>query len=392
MSAFSQSIALLIGFVGSESLRADLTYFFLNRKIDGIKPKPLSPAALVTNSELYKCVVSYFVLRKQKESVIIPTGKYLVYAVPAFLYMVNNLIYLLGLTITSPSDLHAAMLSKIPLTALVHHFIMARQTSSTAWLCLVLMTISLVVFNYPLHTETLLGPFLGILNSCISAFTSIYTEHVLKNVKISFWKSQFWLYFFGVQFGSAALVGGLVYSCLFKSDGHPISALLDNLWELATRIEYFVLPLIIMCSGFAVAFILRAQDNLVKLVGVGLSFPSIMITQFIFFPSLRSSVTVYKVIGGIGLCIGSLGFNYYKRTEPGGVIKNALDGFNTHLDEFLDNYTKGIDKNLTFIGGILSIGLSEQTEYNEIDNDDLLNGFNQSNNNKSRKLTSDLDV
>lgn len=362
-SLATHSVALLIAFVAIESTKSDLTYYLLNRNtsklnpdIDpAVKPQPLNPSALVLNSELFKCLFSFAKVRYDKETVVIPQGRYLIYAVPAFLYFVNNLIYLIGLSVTSPSDLHAAMLSKIPLTALVHHMLMSRQVSVVAWLFLLLLTGSLVSFSYPLSVSTFLGPLLGVMNSVISAFTSIYTEYVLKQVKISFWTAQFWLYFFGTVFGLISVTVSIIYTAATGPklpDGTPMS-MGSYMLDFVTRVEYLVIPLLTMFSGFAVAFILRAQDNLVKLVGIGLSFPTIMVTQYALFPVLRPQTTLLKWISGAGLCVGSLGFNYFKRTVPGGIVKNAIGGMGQGLDNWLDKHTVFVDTFLTRFANLI---------------------------------------
>lgn len=76
------------------------------------------------------------------------------YAVPAALYLTNNLIYFTVLPHATPVLLHVCMLMKLPATAILHHFLIKKQHNVHAWISLAVLCVGLVVFNVPSKSQT----------------------------------------------------------------------------------------------------------------------------------------------------------------------------------------------------------------------------------------------
>jgi hypothetical protein len=254
------------------------------------------------------------------------------FAIPAFLYFVNNLLYLIGLQLTTPSLLHVTVLAKLPITAVLHHLLVKRQHNSLAWISLSLLCLGLLISNIPegfstwlwasssedhdgliLSYAPFIGPFIGLAIAIISGWTSIYTEVILKQ-KVAFWVAQFWLYAYGALFGGIALTfwdGRLAKpaeSALQQETYPSLSLILGaNLSVIASTAG----------TGLVVANILRKKDNLVKLVGTSASLVTITLTQCILFADLRSKTwTVQTIIGTGIIAISTWTYHYYKQQPP----------------------------------------------------------------------------
>ncbi|GAA6033740.1 hypothetical protein JCM8097_004407 [Rhodosporidiobolus ruineniae] len=315
-------LMLLPAYVGVDTARALIAYALLNA---GHAP---SPVFVTFGSELLKLVVAAVATVGLRQSFILPpsTGSdvstststsseakpYLRFAVPAALYFINNILYLSGLQVTTPALLQVAVLSKLPLTALLHHFVVLRQRNPAMWISLGVLTLGLILAGAPealwdalwdqqmrraiRGRDIFLGPAIGSTIGVFSACASVYSELMLKE-KIEFWPAQFYLYGWGTAFASIfALVRGV-----------PASA-------GSVFLAYLVLVPVTACTGLLVATILRQRDNLVKLVGTALCIVSVYLLQHLFFPSV-STIATREVLGIGVLTISTWAYNFYKDAE-----------------------------------------------------------------------------
>jgi UDP-sugar transporter A1/2/3 len=119
-----------------------------------------------------------------------------------------------------------------------------------------------------------------------------------------FWASQVCLYAFGLFF--AVVAYPLVF--VLKPDTSAVELPEDSLTVLV------LLIVITAITGLVVAVVLRARDNILKIIGIAASLVTIAISQFILLPELRSlTFTVWKVGGGGVVCISTWTYNYYSK-------------------------------------------------------------------------------
>lgn len=140
----------------------------------------------------------------------------------------------------------------------------------------------------------------------MSALASIHTE---KLTKIGdFWASQVCLYAFGLFF--AVIAYPLVF--VLRPEASTAEAPENSLSTLV------FLVMVTAITGLVVAVVLRAKDNILKIIGIAASLVTIAISQYIFLPELRPiTFTVWKVGGGGVVCISTWTYNYYsKETWP----------------------------------------------------------------------------
>ncbi|RDL37285.1 Uncharacterized protein BP5553_04718 [Venustampulla echinocandica] len=294
---FPQISASLIALL-SECLKLFIAIFFLLRLHDGFSA-----------SGLKKCIRSIW----QGEG---DFNRILKYALPAALYLTNNLIYYTVLPKTSPSLLQVCVLAKLPTTGILHHYMIKPQRNVYAWFSLLFLCVGLVVFNIPSRpqndastdagTAWYLAPVAGFVIACLSGLASISTETSTKVGK--FWESQAYLYIWGMVFAIIA------YPLAPSGGNMQINTEAPKPFLVGSA----VLGLVVMTSGtgLVVAVVLRARDNILKLVGTAASLITIAASQYVLLPDLRASTfTSWKVCGGGIVTISTWCYNYYSQQE-----------------------------------------------------------------------------
>ncbi|GAA5834234.1 hypothetical protein JCM3766R1_004496 [Sporobolomyces carnicolor] len=261
----------------------------------------LSPLLVTLASELIKLIVAVGgILHASKGSLsdrfLLPPPQhdaqptlwsslkpYLRFAVPALLYGFNNVLFLEALHFTTPTLLQVSVLSKLPFTAILHHFVVRRRKSQAMWLSLAVLTGGMVLAGCPEQlwdaeqranirvADLLSGPLIGLTVGAVSACSSVWTELMLKE-KVEFWQAQFYLYLWAAVFTGLAAIAA------------NSRVVLDSQSTLASLPAFFLVASVTAASGLVVALILRQRDNLVKLVGASLCITTVFVLQHVLFP------------------------------------------------------------------------------------------------------------
>ena len=297
-------------YILSETVCAFLTFSAVQLEI------PLSLALIAFYGELTKLAIAIIVLtwgygfqlsKIQTELLFSSDWKqYITISFPAVIYLFDFFLP----TISTPSFLHLIFLAKLPIIAILHHFLIARQQSSRAWIAFGFLVFGMSLFNLSsgllvvvtgvhvsgrsvIHFPSILEPFLGLLMALVSGFTSVYMERILKQ-KIPFWVTQTWLYAFGSVASAAVLCFG---------DNR-----LGGAWSGSIVALHFAVVATIAIKGLIVAIILRTNDNLVKIVGTSASIILIVAAQYLFYSKLQAHTAA-----GLGITIvGTWTYSYYK--------------------------------------------------------------------------------
>ncbi|GAA6004444.1 uncharacterized protein JCM10292_007071 [Rhodotorula paludigena] len=315
---------LLASFVTGETLRILLSYQAFHSRAQ------LSLSLLACSVEATKLVVAAAALvaggsirqldmHRAEDPLWRRALAYVGFFVPALLYLVNNVLYLVGLEMGPPALLQAFVMSKLPLTAVIHHFTMRPQTSPHAWIALGIIAVGLAetasssvrgAFSGGAELsslETLATPLLGLVIGLNTATANIWTEKMLKS-DAPFWVAQFYLYLFGAMLAS---VLAMSWDGRVGAATAPEVALDDA--RRLTLIHYLLLVPLTAGVGLIVATILRQRDNLVKLVGSSTCIVTVFVAQACFHPALgRKTLNPHSVFG-VGLIgIGTYAFNRFK--------------------------------------------------------------------------------
>lgn len=295
----------------SETLKFCIAIFFLLRH---------------TDLSLQSLRLSISTLAKPDEADLRRIGRY---ALPAALYLVNNLIYNTVLPFTTPSMLQVCILAKLPTTGIMHHYMIKPQRNVLAWISLLVLCIGLVVFNIPSGPAAVssgtwyLAPLAGFIIACLSALASISTEKSTKEA--GFWESQAYLYVWGIFFAilSYPLMPS-VASRTPRSDENPFRT---------SEFTFAIAGLVIITAGtgLVVAVILRAKDNILKLIGIAVSLVTVAATQYFLLPDLSGSTfTPWKVFGGGTVAISTWCYNHYCQ-EPWPSTPEEADDLGSEL-------------------------------------------------------------
>ncbi|GAA5834110.1 hypothetical protein JCM3766R1_004461 [Sporobolomyces carnicolor] len=291
----------------------------------------LSPSAITFTAEALKLVVAVGgILHASKGSLsdrfLLPPPQhdaqptlwssfkpYLRFAVPALLYGFNNVLFLEALHFTTPALLQVSVLSKLPFTAILHHFVVRRRKSQAMWLSLAVLTGGMVLAGCPEQlwdaeqranirvADLLSGPLIGLTVGAVSACSSVWTELMLKE-KVEFWQAQFYLYLWGAVFTGLAAIAA------------NSRVVLDSQSTLASLPAFFLVASVTAASGLVVALILRQRDNLVKLVGASLCITTVFVLQHVLFP-LTDGLD-FRTTFGIGiLTLATWSYNWFKDND-----------------------------------------------------------------------------
>ncbi|TVY49692.1 CMP-sialic acid transporter [Lachnellula occidentalis] len=323
--ALSTSALLLIVYVSCETIRANYAYHAFHNF------PQISASLIALFSEILKLTIAIiFLLRSENGITILGLRKFIQtaqqgetdfrrmvkYALPAALYLINNLIYYTVLPKTSPSLLQVCVLAKLPTTGILHHYMIKPQRNVHAWISLLFLCIGLVIFNVPSKTDNhqsstevgsawYLAPLAGFAIACFSALASISAETSTKTG--DFWESQAYLYVWGIVFAIIAYP-------LIPSSGRKAGESSQDSVLSSEGMSMIGLVVITSGMGLVVAVVLRARDNILKMIGTAASLVTIAASQYILLPELRSSTfTTWRVCGGGIVAISTWCYNHYSQ-------------------------------------------------------------------------------
>jgi hypothetical protein len=249
---------------------------------------------IVFGAELIKFLVSFIIVLCSTQNFSL--DKLLYFLPSAGLYYINNALYYWILKETSTGMMSLLLHLRIPITALVHHFIIKREHSPFKWVAVVGVFIGIVIaqikdnleFTSPLVTGV------AILISINSAFASVINEKLLKSLEMPFWDQQLRMYFLGmlVSMGS-----------MWKSNG----------WEVR-EVDPRVLPSLITVtagciiagalSGLSTGYLVYRLDNVVKVIANAVNTVLITTLGFLIF-GLFNFKLINFIIGTLILLAGS---------------------------------------------------------------------------------------
>lgn len=260
------------------------------------------------------------------------------YALPAALYLINNLIYMTILPLTSPSLLQVCLLAKLPATGILHHYTVKRQRNHFAWTSLFMLCIGLVIFNIPndlpqsqTATGWYLAPVTGAVIAALSAIASISSERLVKEG--DFWLAQAGLYTWGVVFSVLSIpVMSLFSHSVANSDKVAIPMTMDYIVASGALIA------ITAGTGLIVASLLRFRDNILKVIGTSATLVTIAVSQYVFRPELRASnFTASKVCGASIVAVCTWCYNHWNQA-PWPPLKPAYSQLDSEIGKV---YEKG---------------------------------------------------
>ena len=122
----------------------------------------------------------------------------------SMLFFLNNSLYIVLLQYTGSSTIQFWTHLKLPITALMHHFIIKPQSRIGPWLSLLMIFIGVILtqMDDKLEIGSVMVFYVCVLLALNSATASIYNELLLKSLNLSFWDQQAWIAGLGTLWNS----------------------------------------------------------------------------------------------------------------------------------------------------------------------------------------------
>ena len=215
---------------------------------------------------------------------------------PAGLYFVNNCLYYWVLRESSTGAMSLLMHLRLPFTAVVHHFLIRRQTSWKAWvsLALVFTGVSIAQLTDDLtldHGSVVIVAGIMCLNS---AFASVINERILKTLDMPFWDQQLRMYTFGFI---ASFLG------IFGSSYIEPGSLTAEMTTVAV-ISTIGCILTGAAAGIFTGFLMYRLDNIVKVIANAMVTVLVALCVFVLF-GLFPFTPAHFAVGSLMLLGGS---------------------------------------------------------------------------------------
>ncbi|KAG9390144.1 Nucleotide-sugar transporter [Carpediemonas membranifera] len=254
-----------------------------------------------------------------RESVVAVNWRiFLLSALPAALYAINNNLVFTILRHLEPAIFQVVSNFKIISTALLMRVFLRRRFTQLHYLTLFLLIIVISWTQYSPSSSRREGGSIGFVLALLytfnSSLASVYTEYVLKrhsHISVHVMNTQ--LYFWGVAFN-------LAYWLLVDRD--PVRSNFFSGWTPVV----WLLVLTMSCSGLLISSVMRFADNLVKIFC-----SSISVVLCIYVSSLLFGIetTMQHLFGALSVSAVIILYNQLPPASPhrgkGGMVKEELE-------------------------------------------------------------------
>lgn len=233
----------------------------------------------------------------------------LLYAVPAAIYFVNNLLSVYALQYISVTDNQVLSQLKIVCTAVLFRVIMGKELSAYQWISILQLTCGCATSQLPSagaaapsqqqHDSSMLGAMMTLASCGLSSLAGIYSEQLLKGSSDSIHWQNIQLYSWGVVFNLAGM---------FVQDSAEISqkGLLGG--YNGFTVAYVVSTAL---NGLVISAILKYADNIVRVYAHSLAMVVTMVLYTIFF---HHPPTVQLLLGLVMVVTSMVQYNM--KVEP----------------------------------------------------------------------------
>ncbi|CAH2275847.1 probable UDP-sugar transporter SLC35A4 [Pelobates cultripes] len=262
---------------------------------------PFSSSAVVLLIELSKLIVSSLLLLIwDQKSLGISVSWHLAapYALPAFLYCVNNNLVVHIQHFMDPSSFQVLSNLKIVSTAFLYSYFLHQKLSIKKWFALFLLTTAGVFYSYggihdlekvssqSLLYITLQGLLLMLLYCLISGLSAVYTEMTLKKQDIPLNMQNIFLYSFGIAMNLIAHITSSPQDSFF--DGFSI-------WVWIIIVSQAL-------NGLIMSAIMKHSSNITRLFVISFSMLANGLLSYILF-QMQLTALFFSAVILIGLAV-----------------------------------------------------------------------------------------
>ncbi|CAG5128455.1 unnamed protein product, partial [Candidula unifasciata] len=263
----------LAALVIQSSLVTMTTRHSRTKHVDGHRYLPTTAVVL---SEFFKVIISIFVLavtvRKSLLSHLISLGNDVIRCcVPAVLYTVQNNLQFVAVSYLDAATFQVTYQLKILATAVFSVCLLRRHLDALHWSSLLLLTIGVVIVQFPKsgecstskkpcdanggHSSGMFTGVIAVLIMCLSSgFAGVYTEKIIKSTSSI---ESLWLR--NLQLAAASVFVGA--ACVYLNDGAAVanSGFFQG-YDTFTWVVIFQQTIL----GLIIAFVMKYADNILK--------------------------------------------------------------------------------------------------------------------------------
>ncbi|KAJ3095183.1 hypothetical protein HDU96_001283 [Phlyctochytrium bullatum] len=271
----------VIGYVAFEILRSLLVEgMFAWSPVD--RQPWLDTSLLVLLMECAKLLIAFCVVLATTRNFSL---QYLAcFVVQAFLYFINNFLYFQTVQWTSAATISILLHLRLPITGVLHHFTMRKQTA-IGWGAMFAAYLGVVVSQ--LNDDLSFGSFWPILMCLIiavnSSIASIVNEKMLKTLDMPFWDQQLRLYALGAL--SSAVFVFARKDALVHPEAYTPGILGATIGAIVTG----------AAAGIVTGLVVYKLDSVIKLISQAVITVLVTIAVFFVFGTFRGSVIYFSI-------------------------------------------------------------------------------------------------
>jgi len=239
---------------------------------------PVSSTLLSESSKIF-ISAGFLYTTKQTSAVRLDLKEAMQYAIPAFIYFVNNNLVFVILSHVNPTTFQLLSQLKTAFTGILFAAFLGRRLTVIQWLAIWQLTCGTATSHIPTTSvdngkeSSFVGLCLSVISCMLSACGGIYSEKLLKDkAKDSIHWQNVQLYFWGVLFN---LVGSLMHDpgVLFEGGG-----LLKgyNSWACMVVLNNAL-------NGLAISAILKYADNIARVYAHAAAMLTTMVLSVLLF-------------------------------------------------------------------------------------------------------------
>ncbi|KAI8621467.1 nucleotide-sugar transporter [Chytriomyces sp. MP71] len=217
-------------------------------------------------------------------------------AAQSVLWFINNCIYFAILRYTTVATLSILMQLRLPITGILHHFLVRPQKSLHAWCALTVIYIGVVAAQWTNSIESNWLAFTACLVlSVLSSLASIISERVLKSLDMPFWDQQF-------RVCLLSLVSSAVFAAATVRGGEYV-----NYTVLSASAVAFTAASIVAAAGAGLltGLVVKYLDSVVKLIAQSVAAVATTVLIYVLFGSFKAMWSTF-ILGSTLLVLGTV--------------------------------------------------------------------------------------
>ncbi|KAJ3081550.1 hypothetical protein HDU79_006689 [Rhizoclosmatium sp. JEL0117] len=294
------ALEALIGFFVLELSRAILTegmYQSTNRI------PVLHPQLTIFIVELVRFLIAIICVIRNRGKVSFTNLEYM--AVQAVMWFVNNVLYFATLKHASVATISILLQLRLPITGILHHFLVRKQENWRVWAALGVIYVGVVCAQWTGHFSLtdMWTIYMTLLLSLISSVASIVSEKMMKSLTLPFWEQQVRVTLLGIV--SSTIFLAFSNGAFVNHDSISVTSVLFTIGSILAAAG----------TGLFTGMVVRRLDSVVKLIAQAVAAICTTWVVYIVFGSFKA-VYGFFLLGSFLLIVGTLVYGLETTVNP----------------------------------------------------------------------------